>query len=166
MRWEAIHKDTAPGVTPNLAAYDQARWGLTWSHARDALAGLPSGGLNMACEAVDRHAGPEHGDKVAPRCIAHDNAVPTVTYTELARRTARFANVLRSLGVGHADRVFTLLGRCDVYWCTADPGWVVGMSYGIIAPLAEVPIPYARRLEEATLPQTADIVAAAHRAVD
>jgi acetyl-CoA synthetase len=24
----------------------------------------------------------------------------------------------------------------DVYWCTADPGWVTGMSYGVIAPLA------------------------------
>ena len=24
----------------------------------------------------------------------------------------------------------------DIYWCTADPGWVTGMSYGIIAPLA------------------------------
>jgi acetyl-CoA synthetase len=23
----------------------------------------------------------------------------------------------------------------DVYWCTADPGWVTGMSYGIVAPL-------------------------------
>lgn len=23
----------------------------------------------------------------------------------------------------------------DVYWCTADPGWVTGMSYGIITPL-------------------------------
>jgi acetyl-CoA synthetase len=23
----------------------------------------------------------------------------------------------------------------DVYWCTADPGWVTGMSYGIISPL-------------------------------
>ncbi|MEU3253348.1 transketolase C-terminal domain-containing protein [Streptomyces sp. NPDC006997] len=30
---------------------------------------------------------------------------------------------------------------------------------------AEVPIPYARRLEEAALPQVADIVAAARRAV-
>ena len=33
-------------------------------------------------------------------------------------------------------------GRCaldlhpdDVFWCTADPGWVTGTSYGIIAPL-------------------------------
>ncbi len=24
----------------------------------------------------------------------------------------------------------------DVFWCTADPGWVTGMSYGILAPLA------------------------------
>ena len=23
----------------------------------------------------------------------------------------------------------------DVYWCTADPGWVTGVSYGIVAPL-------------------------------
>ncbi|MHB1009666.1 MAG: acetate--CoA ligase [Propionibacteriaceae bacterium] len=23
----------------------------------------------------------------------------------------------------------------DVYWCTADPGWVTGISYGLIAPL-------------------------------
>lgn len=24
----------------------------------------------------------------------------------------------------------------DTYWCTADPGWVTGMSYGILSPLA------------------------------
>lgn len=23
----------------------------------------------------------------------------------------------------------------DIYWCTADPGWVTGVSYGIVAPL-------------------------------
>jgi len=23
----------------------------------------------------------------------------------------------------------------DIYWCTADPGWVTGMSYGVITPL-------------------------------
>jgi acetyl-CoA synthetase len=27
------------------------------------------------------------------------------------------------------------LGRDDVFWCTADPGWVTGMSYGVLAPL-------------------------------
>jgi len=24
----------------------------------------------------------------------------------------------------------------DVFWCTADPGWVTGTSYGVIAPLS------------------------------
>ena len=24
----------------------------------------------------------------------------------------------------------------DVFWCTADPGWVTGISYGVVAPLA------------------------------
>ena len=37
----------------------------------------------------------------------------------------------------HATARFALdLHEDDVFWCTADPGWVTGTSYGIIAPLA------------------------------
>jgi acetyl-CoA synthetase len=36
----------------------------------------------------------------------------------------------------HATAAFALdLRPDDVFWCTADPGWVTGTSYGIIAPL-------------------------------
>ena len=36
----------------------------------------------------------------------------------------------------HATAAFALdLHAGDVFWCTADPGWVTGTSYGIIAPL-------------------------------
>jgi acetyl-CoA synthetase len=36
----------------------------------------------------------------------------------------------------HATARFALdLRPDDVFWCTADPGWVTGTSYGIIAPL-------------------------------
>jgi acetyl-CoA synthetase len=36
----------------------------------------------------------------------------------------------------HATAAFALdLQPDDVFWCTADPGWVTGTSYGIIAPL-------------------------------
>ncbi|WP_043907159.1 acetate--CoA ligase [Kitasatospora griseola] len=36
----------------------------------------------------------------------------------------------------HATAALALdLRPGDVFWCTADPGWVTGMSYGIIAPL-------------------------------
>ena len=39
--------------------------------------------------------------------------------------------------VAHAEtgRLALNLRPGDVYWCTADPGWVTGMSYGIISPL-------------------------------
>ena len=36
----------------------------------------------------------------------------------------------------HATGRFALdLHPDDIYWCTADPGWVTGTSYGVIAPL-------------------------------
>jgi acetyl-CoA synthetase len=36
----------------------------------------------------------------------------------------------------HATARWVLdLQDSDVYWCTADPGWVTGISYGVIAPL-------------------------------
>jgi acetyl-CoA synthetase len=36
----------------------------------------------------------------------------------------------------HATGRFALdLHPEDIYWCTADPGWVTGTSYGVIAPL-------------------------------
>ncbi|MEV4946752.1 acetate--CoA ligase [Streptomyces sp. NPDC053755] len=36
----------------------------------------------------------------------------------------------------HVTAAYALdLHEGDVFWCTADPGWITGMSYGIIAPL-------------------------------
>lgn len=39
--------------------------------------------------------------------------------------------------VAHSEtgRIALDLRPGDIYWCTADPGWVTGMSYGIISPL-------------------------------
>ncbi len=39
--------------------------------------------------------------------------------------------------VGHAvtGRLVLTMKPGDVFWCTADPGWVTGTSYGIISPL-------------------------------
>ncbi len=36
---------------------------------------------------------------------------------------------------GYTGRLVLDLRPHDVFWCTADPGWVTGTSYGIIAPL-------------------------------
>ena len=119
--WTTIHKDRWPGgITPNIVDYEAARRAFTWQGAREALDGLPGGrGLNIAHEAVDRHAAGPGRDRVALRWIDRSGAVTEATYAELARLTGRFANGLRSLGVGKGDRVFCLAGRIPALYITA-----------------------------------------------
>jgi acetyl-CoA synthetase len=95
-----------------VADYTSARAGFSWDAAREALDGLPGGrGLNIAHEAIDRHAAGAGRDRVAVRWLRRDGRVDEATYGQLAAATNRFANALRGLGVGPGDRVFTLLGR-------------------------------------------------------
>jgi acetyl-CoA synthetase len=111
MAWEPIRKGGRDDRC-NLADYGAAVREFSWGRARAELDGLPGGrGLNIAYEAVDRHAAGSRGQVVALRCVARDGSVSQFTYADLARQTSRFANLLRSMGVGRGDRVFTLLGR-------------------------------------------------------
>ncbi|MFB9905409.1 acetate--CoA ligase [Allokutzneria oryzae] len=120
MGWEPIHKDRAGTVTSNLADYERTCAEFSWAAARRELSGLPGGrGLNIAHEAVDRHAEGDRGEHVALRCRGRNGRVTDVTYAELRRATNRFANVLRGLGVGKGDRVCTLLGRVPELYVTA-----------------------------------------------
>jgi acetyl-CoA synthetase len=107
-----------------LRDYAQAVAGFSWTAARAELDGLPAGGINIAHEAVDRHAHGEHGARVALRCLAGgvDAAsarAADVTYAELAAASNRFANVLTSLGVGRGDRVFALAPRHPLLYVAA-----------------------------------------------
>ena len=110
MSWTPIRK--APEQDRTLRDYDTEYATFRWTNAGGLLDGLPGGrGLNMAHEAVDRHALGSHTEHVALRFVAESGAVEDLTYGELHRRTNKFANVLGSLGVLPGDRVFTLAGR-------------------------------------------------------
>jgi acetyl-CoA synthetase len=98
-------------VPPNLADYDAEYRAFSWDAARQALAGLPGGGLNIGFEAVDRHAAGALRDKVALRFVSRSAPALDLSYAELARQTNRFANVLQRLGVGRGDSLFVLAGR-------------------------------------------------------
>jgi acetyl-CoA synthetase len=98
-------------VPPNLSNYEAECRGFSWDVARQALQGLPGGGLNIAFEAVDRHAAGALRDHVALRFVSRSAPAMDLSYADLARQTNRFANVLRSLGVGQGDRLFVLAGR-------------------------------------------------------
>ncbi|HSQ28942.1 MAG TPA: acetate--CoA ligase [Gemmatimonadaceae bacterium] len=102
----------ASELPPNLADYEAACAAFSWGDARAELTGLPNGaGLNIAYEAVGRHAVGSRADRVALRCLSRSGTRRDVTYSELGRLTNRFANVLRSLGVGKGERVFVLADR-------------------------------------------------------
>ena len=112
-RWPTITKDVAAfPVQPNLLDYEAARRDFSWDQARQALSGLPGGrGLNIAYEAVDRHAAGPNAGKEALRFVRADGSTTSLSYGDLAVQSSRFAAVLRSLGVGRGERVFSLLGR-------------------------------------------------------
>jgi acetyl-CoA synthetase len=99
-------------VQPNLLDYEQTCSDFSWASVSRQLNGLPGDqGLNIAHEAVDRHADGPLRDKVAIRCLGKDDTVADLTYQKLKTRSNRFANLLGRLGVTKGERVFWLGGR-------------------------------------------------------
>lgn len=108
------------GVTPNLVDYDQARKDFTWEAARRQLQGLPDGfGLNIAHEAVSRHAAGQAAGNLALRWLGRNGDVRDFTFSELDRLSNRFANLLVTLGVRKGDRVYVLAGRIPELYIAA-----------------------------------------------
>ncbi len=99
--------------------YERARGEFSWTAARSKLAGLPAGGLNIAYEAVDRHADGPLADAVALRFLSKHRAPVELTYAGLKLETDRFAAVLATLGVRRGERVFVLAGRIPELYVVA-----------------------------------------------
>ena len=147
MPFDTIHKDPAAfRVPPNLASYDEERSSFSWESARSSLDDPPGGGLNIAYEAVDRHAIGPRASKVALRTLDEHGQSTDLSYAELRRLTNRFANALRGLGVGRGETVFTLLGRVPELYVT-----VLGAlkNGSVVAPLFSAfgPDPVSQRLQ-------------------
>ena len=82
-----------------------------WGDEYEELAWLPGGRLNMAHEAIDRHANSRLRDKVALIWEGRSGRIETYTFGQLKRLSNRFANVLMSLGIQKGDVVFTYMER-------------------------------------------------------
>ena len=106
-------------VTPNLTDYATARAEFSWDKARTELIGLPQGGINIAYEAIDRHALGERRNHIALRWLDKSLQVHDFSYGDLQRLTNRFANVLQRLGVGTGDAVFALSDRVPALYIAA-----------------------------------------------
>jgi acetyl-CoA synthetase len=147
MQWQPIHKTLSElPVLPNLVDYQQVCAEFSWDDVRRAIDGLPDGrGLNLAHEAVDRHAVGPRRDKLALRCLGKSGMMRDFTYGDLSEQSSRFANVLRRLGIGRGDRVFVLAGRIPELFIAVLGIWKNG---SVLCPLFSAfgPEPIQQRL--------------------
>jgi acetyl-CoA synthetase len=134
MTWIPIKKNPDNWIVrPNLINYEKTYAHFSWELIRRELSGLPDGkGLNIAYEAIDRHADGPLRDHLAIRWLGEDNTAVDFTYGCLKEKSNRFANVLKQFGLDKGDRVFILAGRIPELYVA-----VLGTlkAAGVICPL-------------------------------
>jgi len=107
-------------VKPYLDDYESVYSDFSWALIGWDLTGLPDNrGINIAYEAVDRHADSPRRDHVALRWLSKDGSGRDFTYGDLKRLTNKFANVLSELGLEKGERVAVLAGRIPELYITA-----------------------------------------------
>ena len=121
MPWQTIVKTRRKlSESPNLDDYERVRADFSWTKARSELNGLPDGkGLNIAYEAVDRHASGPLSKHVAIRWLGKSGETRDYTFADLRNLSNRFANTLQQLGVTRGERVYVLAGRIPELYITA-----------------------------------------------
>lgn len=120
-------------MTPNLD-YDRVRLSFGWGDIHSELDWLPGGSLNAAHEAVDRHADGPNADKVALHWVGENGEREDYTFAQLKEQTNKAANVLRSLGIGKGDRVFSYMDRLPEHYIAMLGALKVGAVTGPISP--------------------------------
>ncbi len=109
-----------PAMNSNLKDYESLCNTFNWANEKKSLDGLPGGkGLNIAYEAIERHAKGKLKNTIAIRCIQKDRTTKDFTYHDLHQLSSRFANVLTNLGVKKGERIFTLTGRIPELYIAA-----------------------------------------------
>jgi acetyl-CoA synthetase len=98
--------------------------------ADDSVEGLPEGCLDLAALLAQAST-----DFTIPPTSPDDPALLHFTSGTTGKPKGAL-HVHAAVVMHHMTGRFALdLREGDVFWCTADPGWVTGTSYGIVAPL-------------------------------
>jgi acetyl-CoA synthetase len=100
----------------NLKDYEKMRQTFSWEEMKKHFTWNETGKVNMAHEAVDRHAeDPDKKDKVALLYSSPDRG-EKVTFSELRNQSNQFANVLKEYDITKGDRVFLFMPRSPEFY--------------------------------------------------
>lgn len=94
----------------NIKNYQETYEKFRWEEVEKDFSWYTSGKVNIAYEAVDRHAQTWRKNKIALYYV-DDFREEKYTYQELMLLSNRFANVLKGLGIKKGDRVFVFMPR-------------------------------------------------------
>lgn len=120
MKKNWIEKDLSTlAVQPNLIDYFHEREVFDWETIANQFDRLPSGGLNIAHEAIDRHANGPLANKTALLWLSETGERKLYSFSDMKKQTAKFANVLSTLGLLKGERVFTLSTRLPELYIAA-----------------------------------------------
>ncbi|GAF21242.1 acetyl-coenzyme A synthetase [Bacillus sp. JCM 19047] len=94
----------------NLKNYEEAKEQFNWDQVKQAFSWNETGKMNIAYEAIDRHAENGKADQIA---LYYSDARRDERYTfkELKAYSNKAANVLKEAGVEKGDRVFIFMPR-------------------------------------------------------
>jgi acetyl-CoA synthetase len=109
MKVETIKKRSFK-VKPNLEDYEKTYRTFEWRDAHKEIEWFEDKRLNMAYNAVDRHAGDWKKNKVALYWEGGGKS-EKYTFMDLQNHSNKFANLIRDIGVKKGDRVFFFLPR-------------------------------------------------------
>lgn len=106
-------------IQPNLIDYDKETKSFDWNDIAKKFEGLPTDGLNIAHEAIDRHANGPLANKTALLWLGENGERKIFSFLDMKKQTAKFANVLSSLGFSKGDCIFTLATRLPELYIAA-----------------------------------------------
>ncbi len=102
----------------NLEEYEETCKTFQFEDVERDFTWYETGKVNLAHEAVDRHAETWRKNKVALYYDGPDGE-HKYTFLDLKLLSNKFANALKSLGVSRGDRVFTYMGRIPELYVAA-----------------------------------------------
>jgi acetyl-CoA synthetase len=100
----------AAAADANLKNYEEERKHFHWEDVEKHFSWHATGKINMAYEAIDRHAETDKKDKIA---LYYSDAKrdEAYTYEQMKKKTNQAANVFRKLGIKKGDRLFVFMPR-------------------------------------------------------
>jgi acetyl-CoA synthetase len=117
-------------VKGNMGDYVEAYKNFKWSDVEKEFDWFKTGKVNIAHEAIDRHAEGWRRNKVALYWEGQNGQSEKYTFQELKYLSNKFGNVLKKLGAKKGDRIFGYMSRIPALYISVLGSIKIGCIFG------------------------------------